>query len=164
MAQRRMATSRAKLIVSEAEREAEDIKRNKALEGTFCCASRFWRRLSSSLRVRWFSLCCWLSCSSRCFCLASADCTRLIFWAAVFSASVVMRRASSRPSSALLRLMSSKLIESLKDEAKTAAASYINDIMDDAKMTANKEAKRIVVQMTAQRLAVSRECCSRFWP
>ena len=39
-----------------------------------------------------------------------------------------------------------KLIESLKDEAKTAAASYINDIMDDAKMTANKEAKRIVVQ------------------
>ena len=33
MAQRRMATSRAKLIVSEAEREAEDIKRNKALEG-----------------------------------------------------------------------------------------------------------------------------------
>ena len=37
-----------------------------------------------------------------------------------------------------------KLIESLKDEAKTAAASYINDIMDDAKMTANKEAKRIV--------------------
>ncbi len=39
-----------------------------------------------------------------------------------------------------------KLIESLKDEAKTAAASYINDIMDEAKMTANKEAKRIVVQ------------------
>ena len=35
-----------------------------------------------------------------------------------------------------------KLVESLKDEAKTAAAAYINDIMDDAKMTANKEAKR----------------------
>ena len=45
-----------------------------------------------------------------------------------------------------------KLIESLKDEAKTAAASYINDIMDDAKMTANKEAKRIIVQ-TIQRTA-----------
>ena len=45
-----------------------------------------------------------------------------------------------------------KLIESLKDEAKTAAASYINDIMDDAKLTANKEAKRIVVQ-TIQRVA-----------
>ncbi len=45
-----------------------------------------------------------------------------------------------------------KLIESLKDEAKTAAAGYINDIMDDAKMTANKEAKRIVVQ-SIQRVA-----------
>ena len=45
-----------------------------------------------------------------------------------------------------------KLVESLKDEAKTAAAAYINDIMDDAKMTANKEAKRIVVQ-TIQRVA-----------
>ncbi|WP_369699091.1 ribonuclease Y [uncultured Duncaniella sp.] len=45
-----------------------------------------------------------------------------------------------------------KLIESLKDEAKTAAAAYIHDIMDEAKMTANKEAKRIVVQ-SIQRLA-----------
>ncbi len=45
-----------------------------------------------------------------------------------------------------------KLVESLKDEAKTAAASYINDIMDEAKMTANKEAKRIVVQ-SIQRVA-----------
>ncbi|MDE5970075.1 MAG: ribonuclease Y [Muribaculaceae bacterium] len=45
-----------------------------------------------------------------------------------------------------------RLIESLKDEAKTAAASYINDIMDEAKMTANKEAKRIVVQ-SIQRVA-----------
>lgn len=45
-----------------------------------------------------------------------------------------------------------KLIESLKDEAKTEAASYINDIMDEAKMTANKEAKRIVVQ-SIQRVA-----------
>ena len=45
-----------------------------------------------------------------------------------------------------------KLVESLKDEAKTAAASYINDIMDEAKMTANKEAKRIIVQ-SIQRVA-----------
>ncbi len=44
------------------------------------------------------------------------------------------------------------LISSLKDEAKTAAASYINDIMDEARMTANKEAKRIVVQ-SIQRVA-----------
>lgn len=43
------------------------------------------------------------------------------------------------------------LIESLKDEAKTQAQSYINDIMDDARMTANKEAKKIIIQ-TIQRV------------
>ena len=36
-----------------------------------------------------------------------------------------------------------QLINSLKDEAKTEAMSYINEIMDEAKMTANKEAKRL---------------------
>lgn len=45
-----------------------------------------------------------------------------------------------------------RLIESLKDEAKTQAQSYINDIMDDAKLTANREAKRIVIQ-SIQRVA-----------
>lgn len=45
-----------------------------------------------------------------------------------------------------------RLIESLKEEAKSEAASYINDIMDDAKLTANKEAKRIVIQ-SIQRVA-----------
>ncbi len=45
-----------------------------------------------------------------------------------------------------------KLVESLKDEAKTAAAQYVNEIMDEAKMTANKEAKRIVIQ-SIQRVA-----------
>ncbi|MBE6298831.1 MAG: ribonuclease Y [Bacteroidales bacterium] len=45
-----------------------------------------------------------------------------------------------------------RLVETLKDEAKTQAASYINDIMDEAKLTANKEAKRIVIQ-TIQRVA-----------
>ena len=45
-----------------------------------------------------------------------------------------------------------KLVESMKDEAKTAAASYVNEIMDEAKMTANKEAKRIVIQ-SIQRVA-----------
>jgi len=45
-----------------------------------------------------------------------------------------------------------RLIESLKEEAKTEASSFINEIMDDAKMQANKEAKRIVVQ-TIQRVA-----------
>ena len=45
-----------------------------------------------------------------------------------------------------------RLVESLKEEAKTQAASYINDIMDEAKMTANKEAKRIIIQ-SIQRVA-----------
>ena len=45
-----------------------------------------------------------------------------------------------------------RLVDSLKEEAKTQAASYINDIMDDAKLTANKEAKRIVIQ-SIQRVA-----------
>jgi len=45
-----------------------------------------------------------------------------------------------------------QLIESLKEEAKTGAMSYINEILDEAKMTANKEARRIVVQ-TIQRVA-----------
>ena len=45
-----------------------------------------------------------------------------------------------------------RLVESLKDEAKTEAQSYINEIMEEAKMTANKEAKRIVVQ-SIQRVA-----------
>lgn len=45
-----------------------------------------------------------------------------------------------------------RLVETLKEEAKTLAQSYINEIMDEAKMTANKEAKKIVVQ-SIQRLA-----------
>lgn len=46
----------------------------------------------------------------------------------------------------------SRLIESLKDEAKTDAASYINEIMDEAKLNANAQAKKIVIQ-TIQRVA-----------
>ncbi len=45
-----------------------------------------------------------------------------------------------------------RLVESLKEEAKTQAQSFINDIMDDAKLTASKEAKRIVIQ-SIQRVA-----------
>ncbi len=45
-----------------------------------------------------------------------------------------------------------QLIDSLKDEAKTQAMSYINEIMDEAKMTANREAKNIIVD-TIQRVA-----------
>ncbi|SEN35643.1 ribonucrease Y [Prevotella sp. ne3005] len=45
-----------------------------------------------------------------------------------------------------------RLVESMKDEAKTAAASYINEIMDEAKLNANQQAKKIVIQ-TIQRVA-----------
>ena len=45
-----------------------------------------------------------------------------------------------------------RLVESMKDEARTAAASYINEIMDEAKLNANSQAKKIVIQ-TIQRVA-----------
>jgi ribonucrease Y len=44
------------------------------------------------------------------------------------------------------------LVDTLKNEAKSQAMSYINEIVDEAKMTANKEAKRIVIQ-SIQRVA-----------
>ena len=44
------------------------------------------------------------------------------------------------------------LMETMKEEAKTQAMSYINDVMDEARMTAGKEAKRIVIN-TIQRIA-----------
>jgi ribonucrease Y len=46
----------------------------------------------------------------------------------------------------------SQLIESLKEEARIQATSYVNEIIDEAKLTASKEAKRIVV-MSIQRVA-----------
>ena len=45
-----------------------------------------------------------------------------------------------------------RLVDSLKDEARTDAASYINEIMDEAKLNANQQAKKIVIQ-TIQRTA-----------
>ena len=46
----------------------------------------------------------------------------------------------------------SRLVESLKDQAKLDAASYVNEIMDEAKLNANQQAKKIVIQ-TIQRVA-----------
>lgn len=45
-----------------------------------------------------------------------------------------------------------QLIESIQDEAKSSAASYVNEIIDEAKMTANLEAKKLVVK-SIQRIA-----------
>lgn len=45
-----------------------------------------------------------------------------------------------------------QLVESLKAEAKTEAMAHIKDIVEEAKINANKEAKKIVIQ-TIQRVA-----------
>ncbi|MEZ4947365.1 MAG: ribonuclease Y [Cyclobacteriaceae bacterium] len=45
-----------------------------------------------------------------------------------------------------------QLVESLKEEAKTKASSFIKDIMEQAKLSATKEARKIVVE-TIQRTA-----------
>ena len=44
------------------------------------------------------------------------------------------------------------LMETLKDEARTGAMAHINEIVEDAKLNANREAKKIVIQ-TIQRVA-----------
>lgn len=45
-----------------------------------------------------------------------------------------------------------RLVESMKDQAKLDAASYVNEIVDEAKLNANQQAKKIVIQ-TIQRVA-----------
>ncbi|MGM9762666.1 MAG: ribonuclease Y [Candidatus Cryptobacteroides sp.] len=45
-----------------------------------------------------------------------------------------------------------QLMENMKAEARTQAQSYINDVMDEARLTASKEAKRIIIN-TIQRTA-----------
>lgn len=46
----------------------------------------------------------------------------------------------------------SQLVEAMKAEARTQAMSYVNDVMDEARLNARKEAKRIVIN-TIQRTA-----------
>ncbi len=45
-----------------------------------------------------------------------------------------------------------RLVESMRDKAKMDAASYINEIVDQAKLDANQQAKKIIIQ-TIQRVA-----------
>jgi ribonucrease Y len=57
-----------------------------------------------------------------------------------------------------------QLIEAMKEEAKSKASSYIKDIVDEAKLTATKEAKKVVIetiQRTATEVAVE-NCVSIF--
>jgi ribonucrease Y len=58
----------------------------------------------------------------------------------------------------------SQLVESLKEEARSQSKGYIKEIMDESKLTATKEAKKIVLQ-TLQRVATEQtieNCISVF--
>jgi len=57
-----------------------------------------------------------------------------------------------------------QLVEALKEEAKSKASSYVKDIVDEAKLTATKEAKKVVletIQRTAAETAIE-NCVSVF--
>ncbi|MDE6099334.1 MAG: Rnase Y domain-containing protein, partial [Muribaculaceae bacterium] len=171
--QRNMARSKAKLIISEAETQAEDIKRKKQLEGkeealkiTADAEKQANQRLSkiqageNKIKQRELQLNQQQSENQRTRNELDSIRQQLDNRAIALDGSKAeidrMHKQAQEQLEHISGLSSEdakeKLIESLKDEAKTAAASYINDIMADAKMTANKEAKRIVVQ-SIQRVA-----------
>lgn len=171
--QRRMAGTRAKQIIADAEREADELKRNKLLEGkeealritseAEKSASQKMAKVQSAesrQKQRELQLNAQQSENAR-----TRNELESLRRTLDEQATAIDIRANEvdelhRKAIATLEQISGlssedareKLVESLKDEAKTAAASYVNDIMDEAKMTANKEAKRIVVQ-SIQRVA-----------
>ncbi len=171
--QRRMADTRAKQIVAEAERQAEDLKRDKVLEGREEAlkitsdaekqASQKMSKLQSveaKMKQRELQLNQQQSENQRTRNELDGLRQNIEAQQVVVNNRQAQLDEMQRQAQDLLEHISGlssaeakeKLIESLKDEAKTAAASYINDIMDDAKLTANKEARRIVVQ-SIQRVA-----------
>lgn len=171
--QRSMARSRAKVIIADAEREADDLKKSKILEGreealkiTAEAEKTANQRISrvqsleAKAKQRELALNQQQSENQRNRNEIEQQRTKLEERELGLDArreELDAMTAKARETLEHISGMSSdeakeKLIESLKDEAKTAAAAYINDIMDEAKMTANKEAKRIIVQ-TIQRTA-----------
>ena len=171
--QRSLARTRAKLIIEEAQRDADDLKKTKILEGreealkiTSEAEKVANQRLSKAqsveakLKQRELQLNQQQSENQRAKNEIDSQRTRLEEQNARNEArKAELDKLTARAQEELEHIsgLSSeeakeKLIQSLKDEAKTAAASYINDIMDEARMTANKEAKRIVVQ-SIQRVA-----------
>ncbi len=173
VAQRRMAGTRAKVIIDDAHREAEDIKRQKALEGREealrisaeaekAANARLAKVQSAEAKQKQRELQLNQQQSenqrsrNELESLRQSIENQQVALAARQAQLDELHRQAQDMLEHISGLSSAeakeKLIESLKDEAKTAAASYINDIMDDAKMTANKEAKRIVVQ-SIQRVA-----------
>ncbi len=173
IAQRRMAHTRAKTILADAEREAEDLKRQKQLEGreealkiTAEADKQVNQRMNKvqqiEARQKQRELQLNQQQSENARTRNELDSTRQALDNQMAAIEARQAEVDKMHRNALEQLehisglsqqeAKNKLIESLKDEAKTAAASYINDIMDEAKMTANKEAKRIVVQ-SIQRVA-----------
>ena len=173
IAQRRMAHTRAKTIIADAEREAEDLKRQKQLEGreealkiTAEADKQVNQRMNKvqqiEARQKQRELQLNQQQSENARTRNELDSTRQALDNQMAAIEARQAEVDKMHRNALEQLehisglsqqeAKNKLIESLKDEAKTAAASYINDIMDEAKMTANKEATRIVVQ-SIQRVA-----------
>lgn len=171
--QRRMAATRAKQIIADAQREGADIRRNKELEGreealriTAEAEKQAAQRMAKAQAVetrhkqREIQLNQMQSENARTRNELETTRANLDAQSAVLDGRAAELEKMHRQAIEQLEHISGlssqeardKLVESLRDEAKTAAASYINDIMDEAKMTANKEAKRIVVQ-TIQRVA-----------
>lgn len=173
LAQRKIARSRAKTIIEEAENEAGVIKKNKLLEAReeelrilSDAEKQASQRMSKAqsfegkLKQRELQLNQQQSENQRTKNENEATRAKLNEQIALAEArqnelDALKRRAQDeleRMSGLSSEEAKEKLVESLKDEAKTAAQSYINEIMDEAKLTANKEAKRIVVQ-SIQRVA-----------
>lgn len=171
--QKSLARNRAKTIIEEAQREAEVLKKNKVLEAREeelkikaeaekQANQRFSKIQSMEAKVKQRELQLNQQQSENQRAKNELDASRVNLESQL---AVVenkkeeldrLRRTAQETLEHISGLSSEeakeKLVESLKDEAKTAASAYINDIMDEAKMTANKEAKRIVVQ-TIQRVA-----------
>ncbi|WP_290455118.1 ribonuclease Y [Duncaniella muris] len=171
--QRKMAATRAKQILADAEREAEDLKRNRVLEGreealkiTTEAEKQASQKIAKAQSIeakqkqRELQLNQQQSENQRTRNELENTRQNLEAQQAVVASRQTQLEHLHHQAQEMLEHISGlssqeakeKLIESLKDEAKTAAASYINDIMDDAKLTANKEARRIVVQ-SIQRVA-----------
>ena len=173
LVQKRMAGSRARLIISEAEKEAENLRNNKVLQGREealritaeaekQAQQRQSRMQSAEAKIKQREMQLNQQQSENQRAKKENDNMRASLenqQTALATRQTQVDEMHTRAQNMLEHISGltasearEKLIESLKDEAKTAAASYINDIMDAAKMTANKEARRIVVQ-SIQRVA-----------
>ncbi len=173
LVQQQLGKSRAKTLIEEAEREADVLKKNKLLEAREQemkikneaeknASQRLAKVQSAEARIkqRELQLNQQQSENQRAKNDIDNQKTALDTRAAQLDAKAEEVEAVRRKALEELEHISGltaeqakeKLVESMRDEAKTAAAAYINDIMDEAKMTANKEAKKIVVQ-SIQRVA-----------